>query len=122
MKKLMTVSTWGYSVAQFTKMTLVLLVGAGLGIGFWSVTAIAQSSNPTTSSKPSPTPKPPKPSPTPKPPKPTPTPKPGKCIICDHDKNKDTNQQIDCDKVDEYLQKHPQDSRGPCQPTPVTNP
>jgi hypothetical protein len=106
MKKLMTVSTWRSLVAQFVKVTLVLLVGAGLSIGFWSVTAIGA----------------PKPSPTPKPMKPTPTPKPGKCIICDHDKNKDTNQQIDCDKVDDFLRKHPQDTRGPCQPTPVTNP
>ena len=72
--------------------------------------------------KPSPTPKPPKPSPTPKPPKPTPTPKPGKCVVCEHKDGKNKEKNIDCDKVDDYLQSHPDATRGPCVPTPVTNP
>ena len=72
--------------------------------------------------KPSPTPKPPKPSPTPKPPKPTPTPKPGKCVVCEHKDGKNKEKQLDCDKVDKYLADHPDATRGPCVPTPVTNP
>ena len=114
----MTVSTWRNVVAQFMKVALVLLVGASLSIGFWSVTAIG-------APKPSPTPHPthsPKPSPTPKPPKPSPTPKPGKCTVCDHGKDKDKDKQINCADVDKYLQNHPNSTRGPCQPTPVTNP
>ena|ERR1700682_253726 len=109
MKKLITVSTWRSLVAQFVKVMLVLLVGAGLSIGFWSVTAIGA----------------PKPSPTPKPtqtPKPSPTPKEGKCTVCDHHKDKDKDKQINCKDVDKYLRDHPDSTRGPCQPTPVTNP
>jgi hypothetical protein len=130
MKKLLSISNGQHLFLRIGRTVLVLLVGVGLGITFWTATsAVAQTSASTMSGttaagadKPSPTPKPPKPSPTPKPPKPSPTPKPGKCTICDHDKGKDTEQQIDCDKVDKFLADHPQDTRGACVPTPVTNP
>ena len=120
MKKLLSISNGRHLFLRIGRAALVLLVGVGLGITFWTATsAVAQTSASTMSgttadgaAKPSPTPKP----------QPSPTPTPGKCTICHHDKGKDTNVQIDCAKVDNYLRDHPKDSRGPCQPTPVTNP
>lgn len=123
MKKLLSISNGQHFFLRIGRAALVLVVGVGLGITFWTATsAVAQTSASTVSgttadgaAKPSPTPKPPNPSPTPKPPG-------GKCTVCDHDKGKDTEKQVDCDKVDAFLAEHPQDTRGPCQPTPVTNP
>ena len=120
MKKLLSISNGQHLFLRIGRAALVLLVGVGLGITFWTATsAVAQTSasakSGTTADDA------PKPSPTPKPPNPSPTPKPGKCIVCDHDKGKDTEKQIDCDKVDAFLAEHPQDTRGACVPTPVTN-
>jgi hypothetical protein len=124
MKKLLAILIDRWTPARILRGSAVLLLGAGLCLGFWSIEANAQSQAITrsnTMANPSPTPKSHKPSPTPKP-KPSPSPKPGKCTVCDHDKGKDREKQIDCDKVDEYLAEHPHATRGPCQPTPVTNP
>ncbi|HEY4283573.1 MAG TPA: hypothetical protein VGM62_10960 [Chthoniobacterales bacterium] len=118
---------------QFSKLGASLLVAIGLTLGLAGFSAQAQTravteqatDKPTPGPKPSPTPKPtkpPKPSPTPKPPKPTPTPKPGKCEVCDHMKGKNKDKEIPCDKVDQYLEDHPNSTRGPCNVTPVTNP
>jgi cytoskeletal protein RodZ len=40
-----------------------------------------------------------------------------KCIVCSKGKDKS----VDCGEVDEWLEEHPGDKRGRCQPTPVTN-
>ena len=111
------------------QLCATLLVGIGLSLGVTSAQAQdAKPSPPVKASptpkppKPTPTPKPPKPTPTPKPPKPTPTPKPGKCVVCDHAGGKPKEKQIPCDQVDKYLADHPDATRGPCVPTPVTNP
>jgi hypothetical protein len=40
-----------------------------------------------------------------------------KCTVCSKGKDKS----VDCDEVDEWLEEHPGDKRGRCQPTPITN-